>query len=370
MNHIAVVGAGNVGCALAADLTLRGFEVRLANRSAARLAPLREAGGITLTGAMSGFAEVGQLSRDVRRTIRGADVVAVAVPTVSLPYYAPALADATDDDQVIWLNPGHSGGALYLAAEIRRRYPARRPKICQLSTASHVSRMAGPAVVGVFSLPDAGLAAFPASRLDECHERVDALLPGRFGRLSTVLEADLGNLNALLHPPGMICGSAWIEATGGDFRFYADGTTPAVARVLDAVDRERLLLADRLGVPAVPFPELFRRAGFTGAHDTAFEAIRHSVPIQAIKAPPALDHRYLHEDVGWGLVPWLHLAGAAGTPAPDIAALVRLASVLTGVDQAAAGPTLARMGLAGMTAEEIRAYVEDGRAGRKRPPPG
>lgn len=359
MNHIAVLGAGNVGCALTADLTRRGFDVRLFNRSAARLDPIRAAGGITLTGVLEGFAEVGHLSHDLRATVRGAGVVALALPTVSLPCYAEALAEATTDDQVIWLNPGHTGGALFLANEIRRRFPARRPAICQLSTASHVSRMTGPAAVGVFALPAAGLATLPAHRLGECHERIDALLPGQFTRLANVLEADLGNINALLHPPGMICGSSWIEATGGDFRFYADGTTPAVARVLDAVDGERLALADRLGIPATPFAEMFRRAGFTGSHGTAFDAIRHSAPIQAIKAPPVLSHRYLDEDVGWGLVPWLQLARATGTPAPNIAAVVRMASILNGVDYETTGLTLERMGLASMTAGEIRGYVED-----------
>lgn len=359
MNHIAVLGAGNVGCALAADLTRRGFDVRLFNRSTARLDPIRDAGGITLTGVLEGFAEVRHLSQDLRATIRKADVVAVALPTVSLPHYAEALAEATTDDQVIWLNPGHTGGALYLAHEIRRRFPGRRPMICQLSTASHVSRMTGPAAVGVFALPAAGLAALPARCLDECHERIDALLPGQFTHLANVLEADLGNINALLHPPGMICGSAWIEATGGDFRFYADGTTPAVARVLDAVDGERLALAERLGIAAAPFADLFRLAGFTGTHHTAFDAIRHSAPIQAIKAPPTLSHRYLDEDVGWGLVPWLHLARAAGTPAPNIAAVVRMASILNGVDYATTGLTLERMGLASLTPDEIRDHVEE-----------
>jgi hypothetical protein len=42
-------------------------------------------------------------------------VVAVTVPTAALPSYADALAE----EQLIWLNPGHSGGSLCLSAEIR-----------------------------------------------------------------------------------------------------------------------------------------------------------------------------------------------------------------------------------------------------------
>src|SRR4051794_38293843 len=51
---VAVIGAGNVGCALAADLAMRGVEVRLCTRSAARLAPLRAAGTLTVTGEVTG----------------------------------------------------------------------------------------------------------------------------------------------------------------------------------------------------------------------------------------------------------------------------------------------------------------------------
>jgi 3-hydroxyisobutyrate dehydrogenase-like beta-hydroxyacid dehydrogenase len=41
---VAVIGAGDVRCALAAHLTLRGAQVRLCTRSEARLTPIRAAG--------------------------------------------------------------------------------------------------------------------------------------------------------------------------------------------------------------------------------------------------------------------------------------------------------------------------------------
>src|SRR5262249_27064488 len=143
------------------------------------------------------------------------------------------------------------GGALYLAAELARAGRGERT-ICQLTPASHISRLTGPATVRVFLRARASVAALPASHLEEC-QRLDALLPGQLGRAESVLEADLANLNAILHPPGMVCNAGWIEATAGTFGFYAEGGGPAVARVMDAIDRERLVLASPLGVRAVPF---------------------------------------------------------------------------------------------------------------------
>ena len=288
---VAVIGAGNVGCALAADLALRGAEIRLFNRSPGRLATIRDAGGIIVTGEIEGFAPLSLVTGSLEQAVDGAQVVAVTVPTASLPAYAAALARATSEEQLIWLNPGHSGGALYLAAELARAGRGGGRTICQLTTASHASRLTGPATVRVFLRPPASLAALPSSHLENCHRRLDALLPGQFGRAKSVLEADLANLNAILHPPAMVCNAGWIEATAGKFGFYAEGSGPAVARVMDAIDHERLELARALGVRAVPFAELFGQLGFTtgqGFHGGgAYHAIRRSELIRPIQSPPS-----------------------------------------------------------------------------------
>ncbi len=61
--------------------------------------------------------------------------------------------------------------------------------------------------------------------------------------------------------------------------------------------------------------------------------------------------------VGWGLVPWMHLAAAARSPAPTITALIHLAGMFNGIDYPREGLTLERMGLAGKTPSEIRAHA-------------
>ncbi|MCW2632568.1 MAG: octopine/nopaline dehydrogenase [Pseudonocardia sp.] len=364
---VAVIGAGNVGCALAADLAMRGARVQLCTRSEARLAPIRDAGGITVSGAVSGSTAISMLTTSVGEAVAGADVVAVTVPTPALPYYAGALAEGCSTDQLLWLNPGHSGGALFLAAEFRRLGGPRGLPICQLSTASHGSRMTGPASVGVFRLSPAALAAFPADRFDECFEQVDALLPDQFTGAETVLDVDLMNINAVMHPAQMVCNASWIQATQGDFAVYQEGTGPAVAAIIDAVDTERVAVAERLGVPMTPFVEILRQAGYTTDEATrtgrAYLALQAGDAIRGVKAPPTLDHRYLHEDVGWGLVPWVGLAEATAVATPTMDALITLAGTINAVDYRSTGLTLHSMGLHDMSPEQIAAYV------RKATPP-
>jgi opine dehydrogenase len=363
---VAVIGAGNVGCALAADLVLRGVDVRLCNRSPGRLEPIRRAGGISVTGAVEGFAPLERLSESVEEAVKGADVVAVTVPTPALPHYAPVLADVTTADQLIWLDPGHSGGALYLAAEMDRRTGRSGRRLCQLSTSSHGARMSGPAAVRVFGLPRATLGAFPGTAVDECLERVDVLLPGQFIPAGTVLEVDLLNMNAVMHPAQMVGNAGWIEATAGRFAIYREGTGPALSRLIETIDAERRALADRLGVPTVSFVEYLRDAGYTTAEAAATGSVHRALQageaIGTVPAPPSLDHRYLHEDVGWGLVPWLHLAGHCGVSTPLMDAVTRVAGALNAVDYLRDGLTLDGMGLAGVAPDGLLAYARHGQA--------
>jgi opine dehydrogenase len=134
--------------------------------------------------------------------------------------------------------------------------------------------------------------------------------------------------------------------------------------VTAAVDRERMAVAKALGVPASPFVDVFYEAGLTtrAARDSGdiSRACMESEPNKTIKSPSSLDHRYVHEDVGYGLVPIAALGRLAGVATPTIDALVQLASLAVGVDYTRDGLTLERLGLAGKSPSELLAFVENG----------
>jgi opine dehydrogenase len=162
----------------------------------------------------------------------------------------------------------------------------------------------------------------------------------------------------------MIMNAGWIQRTGGNFLFYKEGVTDAVGRVSKATDDERLAVARALDVPARPFLDNFLAAGLTtkeahatGSIATACEA---SEPNKTIRSPGSLDHRYIHEDVGFGLVPFAAFGQLAKVPTPTIDATVYLTSVATGIDYGREGLTLDKMGLTGMSVPQLKRYVETG----------
>ena len=77
------MGAGHGGLAAAADLSLRGYEVRLHARRAATLGPIRDQGGISVQGVQSGLVDVPVLTTDVAQAVDGADLLMLVVPSVA-----------------------------------------------------------------------------------------------------------------------------------------------------------------------------------------------------------------------------------------------------------------------------------------------
>lgn len=362
---VAVLGAGNGGLAAAADLTLRGVEVRLYSRREENLAPLRTAGGIRLEGAAgSGLARVGVLTDDLRTATAGADLVMLVVPATAIASYARMLASVLGDAQPVFLNPGGTGGSLALTRQLRRSGFTGEVRACEGATLTYACRQQDEATVRISNVaPAVPFAAFPGKHADELHSLVSTLYPS-LQRRPTVLDTGLANINAVEHPAQVLLNTGWIEHTGGDFYFYREGTTAAVGRVIDAVDRERIAIAHALGLRVPTFAEMFRRAGYTtaaaAATGRAYECLQASEANWWFRAPSSMDHRYVHEDIGFGLVPWAGWADLADVPVPTIESLITIASAVTARDQRSEGLTVDRMGLSGVSPEELVEVLDSG----------
>ena len=83
-------------------------------------------------------------------------------------------------------------------------------------------------------------------------------------------------------------------------------------------------------------------------------AYRKAPGFLGITAQPQLDHRYINEDVGYGLVFMSHLGKQVGIETPTIDSMVQLASVLMNRDYAGeALRTPESLGIGELTAEQI-----------------
>jgi opine dehydrogenase len=365
IRKIAVLGAGNGGCAAAADLTLRGFEVRLFSRSESTIAKLANRGEIELIekGGKK-FAAPYLMSPHLPPIVQGVDLIVIATPAVGHEYLAKQLAKCVVDGQRILLNPGHTGGSLHFANLLQQLGCKADLKICETVTLTYICRMPEPGKVEVYRrTTNLRCAAFPGKHTANLVKEIQEIFPNVIPA-AHALETGFSNINAIMHPAGVLGNAGWIEKSGGDFLWYHEGITPSIGKWIDAVDAERVAIVRALGLVPLRFVDIFHEAGLTSdagrKSGSAYQAIHESEPNRTIKSPPSLDHRYLNEDVGFGLVPMVEIGKLLGMTTPVMDALITLASTALRTDFRTEGLTLEKMGLTGATAETLAAILENG----------
>src|SRR5579875_392642 len=352
---VAVIGGGNGAFATSADLALNDHDVTMYNRSPEKLELVHRRGGINaIVEGRAQFASKINVAKKIGDAVSGAEWVVVAVPTTAHAYYAELLEPWTREDQTILLNPGHTGGALEFRNCIRTINPNAKFALCETMTLTYITRLSDSGTIQIFRKSKNVLyASLPAGR----NSKVEALFPN-LTLARNVLETSMSNINAICHPPGMIMNAGWVEHTKGSFLFYQEGFTPSVARVTEAVDRERVEIMQKMKLKPLRFVDLFYSIGSTTNNEGGvYEAMRSSEPNKTIMAPASLDSRYIHEDIGHGLVPMTEFGKIAGVATPIMNGLITLASKINSVDYWTQGRSSKKLGIEGMDMERLLSFV-------------
>lgn len=357
--RFAVIGCGHGGQAMAAYLGLKGFEVRVYNKSPERVEPITYRGGIELDGEVRGFAPVALASTDIGTVLEGADVIMVAVPASAHLDIARLCAPHLVEGQIILLNPGRTGGALEFRHALREAGVNADVVVAEAQTFIFASRSMGPAQSRIYRIKNVvPVAALPSTRTARALEPLREAFP-QFVAARNVLKTSLDNMGAIFHPALTILNAGRIESSQGNFDYYHEGITPSVARILEAMDNERVTVAGALGVRALTAREWLESAYGAGG-SSLYEAVLNNEGYKGIKAPPNLAHRYLFEDVPCSLVPISSLGRMLGVPTPTIDHIIHLACLVHNADYWSQGRTVGRLGLEGMTADQISLMVNEG----------
>ncbi len=359
MKPIAILGAGNGGCAMTAHLTLQGWPVHLCGvYDPSRIEGLRKRGGIELAGAAgTGFAIPDLMTTNLAEAIQDADLIIWTIPANGHAFYVRQIAPYLKPHQILILTPGAVGGALFVSRTLHQMNIKDIP-VGETATLPYGCRLVSDFRVEVYDVArHIPFAMFPDVKTDEVLKRIQSFLPNLI-RGNTVLETSLNYINMLLHPVGMILNAGWIEHRKGDFAYYYDGISPAVARILEEVDQERLAILRALQMDPIPFVDWFFRRGKTETKESVYQAIHSSVPNRNFRAPAALHHRFILEDVPFGLVPLSQFGRLTGVATPVTDALILLSSRMFGKDFFKEGRSLEDMGISGMTPDRLKSWVQ------------
>lgn len=346
---IAMLGAGNAGCAVSADLTMHGHEVTLIKTSHSMHDDnfnflLENNGKMTLDefGDIKS-ANIHKLSRDIA-DIKDAEIVIIYIQTRFHEQLIERVAPYLQDGQILLINPG------YLSTAYVLKHCAGKDIIIAEAESSFIDgRIMEPGLFRVgFRNVRNPIGIYPSSRREEAIAKLDQL-GERFVYLDSVVEIALHNPNLIVHTVGSIMSIPRIEKSKGDFCMYHEAYTrdnPATWRILEALDKEKMDVLEKLGFERLSYVEACK---FRNSLDEEIDAKEvfldyAEMPTRA-KGPVVVDSRYISEDVPQGLVMLEALGKALGVETPIASGLIAIASAALGRDLRAEGRTPERLGM-------------------------
>jgi len=361
--RFAVLGTGNSGQTFAADITLKGYSVNLAEvpEFEANLRAIEKKGGIEISGdAGNGFAKLNMITTDLKAAIKGVDIIIIGGSAHAHEPFSKALAHHFEDGQFIVFTSNF--GALRFHKWMKEAGVTTRVTPVETISLLYATRALEPGVIACIGLKSKlPAAALPASRTAEFLEKIKPVFP-QFIAAENAWSTSLNNLNPIVHPPMVLFNAGRIEATGGKgWNLYADGATESVAKIMLSMDDERLAVLKLISTDGLPIKDAFETlyANYSLGKKTLSETLRQS-PIHgspAFPAPSSVDTRYINEDLPFGLVPWSVIGRMWGVPTPTIEAVIQIASTMLGVDYFQKGLVAEDLGIQDMEPQNVKAIL-------------
>lgn len=349
---VTVIGAGNGGLAIASHLALKGHAVYLYSIFKEELEPIIKKGGIELEGVEEkGFAILDKVTNDIKLALEGAELIMIVTPANAHAKIAKDCAPHLKDNQVVILNPGRTGGALEFDKVLTEEKIKNKPIIGEAQTLIYACRKISSTKVVIYGVKKSlSVASFPAKNTKRLIKVLNKAYP-QFVPAVNVLETSLNNIGAIFHPAPTILNSARIES-GEKFDYYHEGITPVIATVLENIDRERLEVAKALKVKVQSAKE-FLEESYGVKADSLYQAIQNNMAYKGVKAPIAINIRYLTEDIPMSLVPIASIGHQLGVPTPNIDSIIKIGSTMLKIDFWKSGRTADKLGLHNLSSTEI-----------------
>ena len=343
---VSVIGTGNVGVAIATDLSINEHEVSLIKTSEKKSETydrlLRNKNRVYLK-ENGTYKEtiISNVSNDLSKVVK-ADVVIVTIQSTYHEDLIKKISQYLNSSQVVVVV------CSYMSSFYFSKYCLELPMIAETT---------GPYLEGRVELEDkvnevvfrvgcrltrSPLSVFNDNRKDECMEKLQFLYKG-FAADYSVIESALLNPNMVLHTVGAIMSIPRIEFSDGNFCMYREAYSrknKATLNIMEQLDKEKMFVLDALGGRKI---DVYNAGGFLGK-DPLESFFKYSESSDRAVSPTSIHSRYITEDVSQGLVLLEDIAKRLGIMSPVTSSLITLASLALGEDFREKGRTINKLG--------------------------
>lgn len=347
IKEVAILGAGNGGVTAAADLTLKGFNVRLFELEEYKLNldRIKAEGGIMLNeNGTEQFAEPSLITTDIKKAITGADIVMLVVPAVAIEAFAEIAGPALEEGQIVFINNAASMASVRFINELKRQNIDTEIKICETASLTYGTRADGANVELFLRVRNLLFAAYPSEDTEELLSLCQEMYPN-LKKATNVWETTLSNGNPETHPGPSLLNAGRIEYSKGEFYLYTEGITEGVTKVIQSVSRERKALCEALKIKYLAPEERLVKLGYCEEGASLQEQYNNSKVFGPIKGPLNLNSRYFTEDISMGLVLWSSIGKELNISTPVIDSIITLSNSLLDKDFWQEGLTVSKLGV-------------------------
>ncbi len=356
--RVGIAGAGPVAYGTAALLDSRGHGAALWSPVTGRTKALAEGAPLVTTGALEHSFSPG-VADSAEALVAGCDVVMICLPGFGHRRVIDAIAPHIRPGQPVIVSSQSSFGPLYLADLLARR--GITAPVAAWSTTTVTGRQPDPTsciVVSVRARID--MCAVPVAAGPEMQALCERLFGERFLLCDGLLAVTLSNLNPQAHLGIALCNFTRME--NGEVWSQNLNVTPGVGRLLEALDDERLAIAQALGLHPRSIFDHLHLSYHVPMADTVSGMFAAMQPMgMGHNGPPTADSRYVTEDAPFGLWPTVLLGRITGREAVLHAAGVAMFSAIYGRDFAAENDLLPALGLERLSLKALVAACETGR---------
>jgi len=329
MKKIAILGCGNGGQALAGHLTLMGHQVSLyahPNHPGA-MPSLQEQGGVYLTGAVTGFAKISNITMDLQICVRDADVILMALPAFASDEVFQALLPFLQKGQIV-VNLAGYFSAIFQHQRLLKSPYEKDILLAESTSFPYACRSDNKGTVNVVAIKDfVGIATVPKEAIASLMTTLSDIIPCPLRAKSSVLEVGMYNTSGIGHTPAILFNAARI-GNKDEFYFYKEGISEETANVMMRLDKERVEIGRQLGYQIPKHYEVLN--DYYGYHyKSILDYFKNSTIHNSIKFfPTSTQTRYVLEDVPFILVPWYTIGKSLGFEAKGIKTLIDAMSLL------------------------------------------
>jgi len=309
-NKIAILGSGNSGLTMAAFLSKYDNNVTLWNRSANNINKLSVEKSINISGIINGTYKINNVTSSIKEAIKSTKLIFITTPADAHKEILEKVAEYIEDYTIIILSPGRTFGVIEAEKILKLRN--KKNIIAESQTIIFTCRKLSENSVSLIELKNEVLISVKNEKdLVTVFNAIPKSIRNYFKPANSFIETSLGNVGMVLHCAPLLLNIGWVESPDTKFKYYYEGITPTIANLLQKIDDERLLVAQKLGVEIISLVEWFKVTYNVDGKDI-FDCIKKTSAYDKIDAPDTINHRYIHEDISTGLVPLENIGNQLG----------------------------------------------------------